>query len=64
MTPNIWQQALEALEMPYHRLDTPADLGTSTMSVLELAYLDWQQGKHSHWSEALPFYGQHPVDSN
>jgi tRNA threonylcarbamoyl adenosine modification protein YeaZ len=64
MTPNIWQQALEALEMPYQLLDTPADLGTSTMSVLELAYLDWQQGKHSHWSEALPFYGQHPVDSN
>ena len=64
MTLNIWQQALEALEMPYHLLDTPADLGTSTMSVLELAYLDWQQGKPSHWSEALPFYGQHPVDSN
>ena len=64
MTPNIWQQALEALEMPYQLLDTPADLGTSTMSVLELAYLDWQQGKRPHWSEALPFYGQHPVESH
>jgi len=30
---------------------------------LELAYLDWKQEKRPHWSEALPFYGQHPVDS-
>jgi tRNA A37 threonylcarbamoyladenosine modification protein TsaB len=34
------------------------------ISVLELAYLDWQQGKRPHWSEALPFYGQHPVEGN
>lgn len=64
MTPNTWKQSLESLERPYQLLDVPTELGTSTMSVLELAYLDWQQGKRPHWSEALPFYGQHPVDSN
>jgi len=29
--------------------------------LVELAYLDW--GKRPDWSEALPFYGQHPVDN-
>lgn len=64
MTPDTWKQALEALEMPYQLIDAPVDLGTTAMSVLELAYLDWQQGKHPHWSEALPFYGQHPVEAH
>jgi tRNA A37 threonylcarbamoyladenosine modification protein TsaB len=62
MTPDIWKQTLDALEMPYQLLEVPADLGSTTTSVLELAYLDWQQGKRPHWSETLPFYGQHPVE--
>jgi tRNA threonylcarbamoyl adenosine modification protein YeaZ len=62
MTPDTWKQALDALEMPYQLIDVPTVLGTSAMSVLELAYLDLQQGKHPHWSETLPFYGQHPVE--
>ncbi len=57
-----WKQTLESLETPYQLIDVPAELGTSVTSVLSLAYLDWQQGKRPHWSEALPFYGQHPVD--
>ena len=57
-----WKQALESLETPYQLIDVPAKLGTSVTSVLSLAYLDWQQGKRPHWSEALPFYGQHPVE--
>jgi len=62
MNPATWKQALEALEIPYQLLDVSADLGTHVTSVLELAYLDWQKGKRLHWSEALPFYGQHPVE--
>jgi tRNA threonylcarbamoyl adenosine modification protein YeaZ len=62
MTLEDWKQALESLETPYQLIDVPAELGTSVTSVLSLAYLDWQQGKRPHWSEALPFYGQHPVD--
>ncbi len=64
ITPDTWKQVLDALEMPYKLINVPTDLGTSAMSVLELAYLDWQQGKRPHWSEALPFYGQHPVEAN
>jgi tRNA A37 threonylcarbamoyladenosine modification protein TsaB len=36
-------------------------LGSSVSSVLELAYLEWQRGNRPNWSEALPYYGQHPV---
>lgn len=62
MTSETWQQTLEALEMPYQLIDVPVMLGTSVTSLLELAELDWQSKKRPHWSEALPFYGQHPVD--
>ena len=63
MTPDRWKQVLDALECPYRLIDVPAELGTTATSVLELAHWDWKQGKHPHWSEALPFYGQHPVDN-
>lgn len=62
MTPDTWTQALDQLEMPYQLIDVPTELGTTAMSVLELAYWDWQQGKQPYWSETLPFYGQHPVE--
>lgn len=61
-TPENWQQTLEELKMPYKLIDVPVALGTSVTSLLELAELDWQLEKRPHWSEALPFYGQHPVD--
>lgn len=62
MTPDTWKQALDDLEMPYQLIDVPTVLGNTARSVLELAYLDWRQGKRPHWSEGLPFYGQHPVE--
>lgn len=37
------------------------DIAASVVEILELAYLEWQQGDRPHWSEALPFYGQHPI---
>lgn len=62
MTPDTWKQTLDTLELPYQLIDVPTNLGVSVASVLELAYLDWQQEKHPHWSIAVPFYGQHPVE--
>lgn len=64
ITPDTWKQSLDTLEIPYHLIEVPTELGTTASSLLELAYLDWQQGKRSHWSETLPFYGQHPVENN
>ncbi|MEQ8383592.1 MAG: tRNA (adenosine(37)-N6)-threonylcarbamoyltransferase complex dimerization subunit type 1 TsaB [Coleofasciculus sp. A1-SPW-01] len=63
MTPDIWQQLLDNQNLPYQLIEVSVDLGTCVTSVLDLAYLDWQQGKRPHWSEALPFYGQHPVET-
>jgi tRNA threonylcarbamoyl adenosine modification protein YeaZ len=56
-TPEIWEQTLDKLDIPYQRWEAPANLGTTVSSLLELAYHDWQQGNRPHWSEALPFYG-------
>ena len=61
MTTESWQNILESWETPYKLIQVPNDLGASVSSVLELAYLEYQQGKRPNWSEALPYYGQHPV---
>ncbi len=56
-TPEAWQEILDHLETDYYLLKTPTHLGRTALSVLELAYRDWQQGQYPHWSEILPFYG-------
>lgn len=63
LTIAAWQQKLAHWSTPYQLIHAPTNLGTSVSSLLELAYQEWQQGKLSDWSEVLPFYGQHPVDS-
>jgi tRNA threonylcarbamoyl adenosine modification protein YeaZ len=56
-----WQQTLNNLTQPYQLIKADDNLAISVTSVLELAYLAWQQGECPQWSEVLPFYGQHPV---
>jgi tRNA threonylcarbamoyl adenosine modification protein YeaZ len=60
-TPEAWQEKL-ASNTTYQLIEAKSNLAATVTSVLQLAYLDWQQGKRPHWSEALPYYGQHPVD--
>lgn len=60
-TPEAWQQKL-ASNTTYQLIEAKSGLAATVTSVLELAYLDFQQGKRPDWSEALPYYGQHPVD--
>jgi tRNA A37 threonylcarbamoyladenosine modification protein TsaB len=64
LTPEQWQQTLDNWQTAYELIDIPAGggLAASVSSLLELAYIDWQQGKRPNWEEALPFYGQHPVE--
>ncbi|NEO29257.1 MAG: tRNA (adenosine(37)-N6)-threonylcarbamoyltransferase complex dimerization subunit type 1 TsaB [Symploca sp. SIO3C6] len=61
MMPGSWQQVLDVLEVPYQLLEVPVNLGIYATSILGLASLDWQQGKRPQWSQALPFYGHHPI---
>ena len=58
-----WQANLDSWESDLHRVDLAVGqgLGDSVKGVLSLAYAQWQQGHRPHWSEAIPFYGQHPV---
>lgn len=62
MKPEKWQETLENWPNSYQLIAAPAKLGASVSSLLELAYLDWQKGLRPHWSSALPFYGQHPIE--
>ncbi|ELR97138.1 tRNA (adenosine(37)-N6)-threonylcarbamoyltransferase complex dimerization subunit type 1 TsaB [Gloeocapsa sp. PCC 73106] len=61
LTLELWQETLSTLVTPYSPLELPTDVSNSVESVLELAYLASMQGKTSHWSEVIPFYGQNPV---
>jgi len=57
-TAEQWQQRLDTWERPYQLVTAEEPLGASVVSLLDLAYGDWQQGICPHWSATLPFYGQ------
>ena len=64
--PEVWQEKLAnwhtEYETEYELVIATSGLAATVSCILELAYLDWSSEKHPHWSEALPYYGQHPVD--
>jgi len=62
MNPLAWEKILVNWENSYYLIQVENSLGKSVVSLLELAHLEWQKGNRPHWSEALPFYGQHPVE--
>lgn len=61
MTPDAWQATLEKQNVD-RLIQAESSQGQYTSSLLDLAYLKWQKGQRPHWSETLPFYGQHPVE--
>ena len=61
MTQAVWQRTLSNLQLPYQLIDAEANIAASVTNILDLAYADWQRGKQPHWSEVIPYYGQHPV---
>ena len=66
-TLEAWKETLNDYPNNYpieHELiRATSNLAVTVTSILHLAYLDWQQGKNGPWSDSLPYYGQHPVDS-
>lgn len=60
-SPERWQQTLGALSAPYRLITAAGGLADTAPAVLTLAQRQWAAGLRPHWSEALPFYGQHPV---
>lgn len=61
LTPEAWQETLASWKSDYQLITATSGLAATVTSILELAYFDWQLGQCPHWSEALPYYGQHPV---
>jgi len=61
MTPDQWQQQLAQWPHPYRLIEAAGGLGHTVTTVLTLAHQQWSQGQRPHWSEVLPYYGQHPV---
>ncbi len=57
-----WQTQLESLSEPYDLISAPTAIGATVTDVLAIAHSQWQSGQRPHWSEALPYYGQNPVD--
>ncbi|MEH2287898.1 tRNA (adenosine(37)-N6)-threonylcarbamoyltransferase complex dimerization subunit type 1 TsaB [Nostoc sp.] len=62
LTPEVWQETLANWNTNYQLIQAQSGLAATVTSILELANLDWQEGKCPNWSEALPYYGQHPVE--
>ncbi|MEH1904588.1 MAG: tRNA (adenosine(37)-N6)-threonylcarbamoyltransferase complex dimerization subunit type 1 TsaB [Nostoc sp.] len=63
LTPEAWHETLANWNTNYQLIQAQSGLAATVTSILELANLDWQEGRCPNWSEALPYYGQHPVDS-
>ena len=64
MTQAAWQQTLADLPQDYQLITAAENIANTVSNVLDLAYADWQRSITTHWSEVVPFYGQHPVTSN
>ena len=58
ITPALWSAILEDLPQPWGRLMVPSYLGYTVNSLLQMASLQYQQGKRPYWQEARPFYGK------
>ena len=58
-----WQQTLNDLQLTYQLVKAEGEIASTVTKIMDLAYADWQQGKSSHWSQVMPFYGQHPVNN-
>lgn len=57
-----WQEKLDHLAEPYDLIPATTKIGTTVTDILAIAQQKWQLGDRPHWSEALPYYGQNPVD--
>jgi tRNA threonylcarbamoyl adenosine modification protein YeaZ len=66
-TPETWEKKLASLNSDnhcstYQLVEASSGLAATVTSILQIALLDWKQGKRPTWVEALPYYGMHPVD--
>ncbi|MEM9770681.1 MAG: tRNA (adenosine(37)-N6)-threonylcarbamoyltransferase complex dimerization subunit type 1 TsaB [Cyanobacteria bacterium P01_D01_bin.73] len=56
-----WQLELAQLPQLCKPCPLESDMGGDAEGVLAIAAWRWLRGDRPHWSEVLPYYGQHPV---
>lgn len=56
-----WAKRLEQQTID-QRIEAGLNQGQFVEEILAIAHQRWQKGERPHWSEALPYYGQHPVE--
>lgn len=61
MSLEAWETLLKKQDTAYQLIIAEGSLGRYVTSILEIANAAWNRGDRPHWSEVLPFYGQHPV---
>ncbi|BAU13580.1 peptidase M22, glycoprotease [Leptolyngbya sp. NIES-3755] len=61
MSAEQWMKVLEQHTLA-QRIEAESNQGEHVEGILAIAVQHWQKGERPHWSEALPYYGQHPVD--
>mgnify|MGYP002777007577 CR=1 FL=1 len=61
MSAEQWAKSLEQYILD-QRIEAESNQGQFVEGILAIAHQRWQKGERPHWSEALPYYGQHPVE--
>lgn len=61
ISPEKWQDILHNWSSDYQLIKSPENIGYTVESLLDLAYIQYQQKVVSNWQDLIPFYGQNPV---
>jgi tRNA threonylcarbamoyl adenosine modification protein YeaZ len=57
-----WDTQLAHLQLSHHHvIPQSANLADTVVGVLALARIAYDRGERPDWSNAIPFYGQHPI---
>jgi tRNA threonylcarbamoyl adenosine modification protein YeaZ len=62
LIPEVWQEQLANWDPSCHLVEAKSNLAVTVTDMLEIAYFEWQQGVSPSWEQALPYYGQNPID--
>ncbi len=61
-SPTEWEACLARCPYPHRRVDAAPGQAATVVGLLEMARRRYGRGDRPAWSDALPFYGQHPVE--
>lgn len=60
MTTAQWEPIKQSADF---QVEAEPNQGHYVEGISAIAFINWKKGERPHWSEALPYYGQHPVEA-